>query len=132
MQFKRAAFKRDKNSFKRQTTAASIEDSPTAVVSAINAIDPLRGHEQEEALNTKKSFRRVEKTIDITMEHETPRTKLTVSSIECGKQYECVTPFSAESVKTESKPKLEASINSTDEISSIQVLDAAKNHEEPV
>ena len=42
MQFKRAAFKRDKNSFKRQTTAASVEDSPTAVVSAINAIDPLR------------------------------------------------------------------------------------------
>ena len=81
-------------------------------------------------MNSQKSFWRVDRTIDITMDHETPRTKQTISSIECGKRYEGVTPFSAESVKTESKPKVEASINSTDEISSILTPKVAQNHEQ--
>ena len=80
-------------------------------------------------MNTQKSFRRVEKTIDITMEHETPRTKQTISSIECGKPYEGVTPFSAESVKTEIKPKVQASINTTVEIGSLLTPNVAQTHE---
>ena len=85
------------------------------MVSAINAIDSSRFHEDKAEQVAQDPSQRVSMIGDVSTEHETPKTKQIISNIECGQTYEAVTLFSAESAKTDCKPVVEAKIKSTDE-----------------